>query len=155
MKISLGLSLVIAGVAIVLAMVAGAWWWWNENAAKIAEAGLAASDEGRKAGASLGESGCLDKAVERHRVDDNRTILGTVRTTLFLRACLDASKAEAVFCEGVPAKGEVLATGTWAGNRCANLGFTDPYCAQMFNQIAEYCSSSDRASKLRPAAARP
>jgi hypothetical protein len=155
MKIPLGVSLVIAGVAIVLAMAGGAWWWWKDNAEKLQEAGAAAFDEGRQAGAVLRESGCVDKAVERHRVAENRTLLGSVRTNLFLRACLDSSKSEPAFCDGVPAKGEILSTGLWAGQSCVKLGYTDSYCGQMFTQISEYCSSPERASKLRPAAVKP
>jgi hypothetical protein len=155
MKIPFGLALIIAGVAIVLAMAGGAWWWWKDNAEKLQEAGTVAFDEGRKAGAKLREGGCVARAIERHRIDENRTLLGSVRTNLFLRACLDASRLEAAFCDGVPAKGEILSLGLWAGQSCAKAGFADAYCGQMFSQVAEYCSSPERASKLRPPAAKP
>lgn len=154
-RISLGVSLIIAGVMIVVAMAGGIWWWWKDNAEKLQEAGMVAFDEGRQAGAGLRESGCVEKAAERHRVDANRSVFGTVRTNLFFRACLDASQPEAKFCDGVPAQGEMLATGLWAGQRCAKLGFTDSYCAQILSQVVEYCSSPVRASKARSPAAKP
>ena len=155
MKLSLGPVLAIAGVLSVAAMAGGAWWWWTENREKLQDAGAAAFDEGRKAGATLRESGCVDKAIERHRVAENRTIFGTIRTNLFFRACLDASQAEAAFCDGVPEKGELVATGVWAGQSCLKAGFTDSYCGQIFSQIGEYCSSAERASKQRPPAVKP
>jgi len=150
MKLSFGLTLAIAGVAVVLAMAGGIWWWWNDNAEKLQESGTVAFDEGRKAGATLRESGCVDKAVERHRIDENRSVFGTVRTNLFLRACLDVSEPEAKFCDGVPAQGEIVSMGLWSGQSCAKRGFTDAYCAQVFSQIADYCFSPERASKLKP-----
>jgi hypothetical protein len=154
MRISLGPALAIAVVAIVLGIVGGAWWWWSENADKLKDAGEAVFEEGRKAGMALRESGCVEKALERHRVAENRSILGTIRTNLFLRACLDASGPEAAFCDGVPAKGEIMAIGVWAGQRCLKAGFTDTYCGQIFSQLTDYCSSSERASK-RPPIAKP
>jgi hypothetical protein len=151
MKIALGPALAIGGVVIVAAMAGGAWWWWKQNAERLEEAAAAAYDEGRKVGAALEERGCVDRAVERHRIADNRSILGTVRTNLFFRACLEASKVEAAFCEGVPAQGEMVATGVWAGQQCIKAGFTDSYCGQIFSQIPDYCASGERAGKLKPA----
>ena len=152
MKLSLGPVIAIAGVVIVAAMAGGAWWWWTVNQEKLQDLGAAAFDEGRRTGATLRESGCMDKAVERHRIADNRSILGTVHTNLFFRACLDASQPEAAFCEGVPAKGEMVATGVWAGRQCLKAGFTDSYCGQIFSQIPDYCASPERAGKLKAAA---
>src|SRR5260221_28637 len=107
------------------ALGAAAWWWWQKNAASFKEASQAFMLDGQKAGAALGESGCVAKAVARHGESENRTFIQSINTALFLRGCLDESKAEAKFCEGVPSKEEILSYALWAAQSCANLGFTD------------------------------
>jgi hypothetical protein len=138
----------IAAVALVTAVAIGAWWWWKENAEQLKESAKAAYAEGRRAGAALGERECFARAVTRHSDKSHQTILESVRTNLILRGCLDTSRVETKFCDGVQAKDNVLSHATWAAQSCANLGFTDSYCPQMMGQLAEYCSSQKRAAKL-------
>ena len=103
--------------------------------------------QGTRDGAALSESGCVDKAVERHRDSDNRSIAGAIKTSLYLRTCLDASKPEPKFCEGVPSKDETATYALWTAQRCTSLGFTDYYCPNVVGQIADYCASAKRAKK--------
>ena len=146
-KISLGLALVIAGVAVVVTVVIGGWWWWKENAERLKESAKAAYAEGERAGATLGERDCLARAVTRHSDGNNQAILESVRTNLILRGCLDSSRVESRFCDGVQPKDELLSHATWAAQSCASFGFTDPYCPQMMGQLADYCHSQKRAEK--------
>jgi hypothetical protein len=145
---SLLLAIVLAGLAIVVAVAIGAWWWWKENAEQLKESAKAAYAEGQRAGANLSESDCLARAVTRHGNKDNQTILESIRSNLIFRGCLDTSKVERKFCDGVQPKDDLLSHATWAAQSCANVGFTDSYCPQMMGQLAEYCSSQKRAAKL-------
>lgn len=129
-------------------MVVGAWWWRGRNAEQLKESAKASYLEGQRAGAALNESGCLTRAIARHKDAENQTFVESIRTNLNLRGCLDASKADPKFCDGVPAKDDVLSLVAWVAQSCANLGFTDSYCGQLMTQISEYCSSQNRTSKL-------
>ena len=148
MKLPLGPTIAVAGVMIVAAMGTGAWWWWQQNAENLKEAAKASYVEGQVAAARLDETGCAAAATRRHGDSENQTILGSVRTTLFLRGCLEASKVDVKFCADVPANDETLAVATWAAQRCMSQGFTDSYCHHVMRQIPEYCSSPKRTSKL-------
>jgi len=134
--------------ALVLIVAGAGYWWWQKNAAGMMEAANAAMLDGRKRGAAMEESGCVTEAVGRHKADTNPSIAGSVKNGLFLRGCLDASKAQAKFCEGVPAKGNAVQIGVWAGQACAGAGLSDTYCPSLMQQVAEYCSSQARTSKL-------
>jgi len=149
LKIPLSPAIAIAGVAIIGATLAGAWWWWQQNAERLKESARASYAEGRRAGAALTESGCLAAAFERHRDPQNQAFAESIRTNLILRGCLDVSRVEAAFCEGVPAKDNVVTLGAWAAQRCISLNFADSYCSQILTQVAKHCASPERALKLR------
>src|SRR5262245_5213629 len=130
MKIPLGPTIAVTGLAIVAAMVTGGWWWWQNNARKLGEAANEAYAEGRRAGARQGEKGCVGEALARHADQQSQTIVGTIRNGLVLRGCLETSKAEAKFCDGVPPEDEIFARATWATQSCAGAGLGDSYCPQ-------------------------
>ena len=148
MKIPLGLTIALGGIVIVAAMGFGGWWWWNENAEQLTESAKGAYLEGQRAGSALDEPGCLAGAFAKHGDKENQTLLGTIRTSLFLRGCLDTSKPDPKFCAGVPPKDEVLALAAWSAQRCANQDLTDSYCGHLMAQVSEYCSSNTRTAKL-------
>jgi hypothetical protein len=134
---------------VLLLIVAGAgYWWWQKNAAGMIEAGKLAMEDGHKRGMTMEESGCVTEAVSRHKAEASPSIGGSVKNGLFLRGCLDASKPQAKFCEGVPAKSNAVQVGLWAGQICQGAGLNDPYCPSLMQQVAEYCASPKRTSKL-------
>lgn len=138
--------MVIAGITIVAAVGVSAWWWW-QNTDHLKELGKASYLEGQRAGAVLDETGCVTKAIAQHSDKENKTLLESVRTNVFLRGCLDASKADVKFCAGVPLKDGLLPLATSLAQSCANQG-TDSYCGPLLSQISEYCPSQNRTSKL-------
>ncbi len=136
----LGMALLIGG---------GIWYWWSQNASEFLDAGATAMNEGQVMGRGTDESGCMTAAVERHKADGSQRMGAAVRNNLWLTACLEASKAKDKFCEGVPAQDSLLAVGTWAATSCVQQGFSDPYCGNLFAVVAKYCSSPQRAEKLK------
>ena len=132
----------------------GAWYWWKHHSAEFLESGKAAMTEGQAAGRRLDEGACMVLAIDRHKADWNRTMASAVRNNLWLSGCLDASRAQEKFCDGVPAKDDVVGAGLWAASSCARHGFSDSYCGNLFSSAVKYCGSAQRAEKLRPGTAR-
>jgi hypothetical protein len=131
----------------VLAIGGGAWYWWRHHSAEFLEAGRAAIEDGRKSGASLEEGGCVIHAVERHKGE--RSMTSAIRNSVWLNGCLDTSKPQQGFCDGVPSQDNPISVGVWAANTCVQYGVADPYCHTLFQEVSKYCSSPARAGKTR------
>jgi hypothetical protein len=141
------LILGLIAIAGLLAIGAGAWYWWKHHSADFLEGGKAVMEDGRKSGERLLESGCVAQAVARHKAGPG--MASTVRNSVWLTACLDTSGPQADFCIGVPTPENPVAVGMWAANICAQYGLTDPYCSSIFNNVATYCASSARGTKMK------
>jgi hypothetical protein len=148
-KLFLTLGLVaVVGVA---AIVGAAWYWWKKNGTEFVETTKAAMDEGHESGRQLKESECLDLAVEKHKAEASDTFNGAVRNSLWLTACLEASQPQQKFCADVPAETEFIKLSIWVSQSCSQRNLSDPYCQTLFQNVAKYCSSPERAEKLRSA----
>jgi hypothetical protein len=143
------LFLMLGLIAVVglLALGGGAWYWWKHHSAEFLEAGTAAIEDGRKSGASLQESGCVAQVVARHKSGPGMT--STIRNSVWLSGCLDTSSPQADFCDGVPSPENPVAVGVWAAGACIQHGLGDPYCSNLFQNVATYCASSARTGKMR------
>jgi hypothetical protein len=152
MPMSSGVKLLLILLAIaaagILAIGAGAWYWWSHHSKDFLESGKAVMLEGQAAGRKLDEAACVAFAVDRHRKDGAGSMGASVRNNLWLTGCLEASRPQPKFCEGVPSYDSAVAVGTWAGLSCAQQGLSDPYCGNLYGGVAKYCSSPARARKL-------
>jgi hypothetical protein len=146
-KVLLLLIAVVLGLATLVA--GGAWYWWKQNSADLLESGSTAMNEGNKHGSAADEAGCIAAVVERHKADGARQLGASVRNSLWLTACLEASKVKDKFCNDVPHGDSIVAVGTWSATSCVQHGFSDPYCGNLFAAAAKYCSSPMRAQKLK------
>jgi len=136
---------VLAGLALLLA--GGVRYVWAVHGDHILAAGKASMDEGRQDGLSLGESGCLADALQRHGSESTVSFTSSVSNGLRLSGCLESSGTEARFCDRVPALGEILTAATWANAACTLQGFSDPSCPNIFQSVVRYCASAGRADK--------
>jgi hypothetical protein len=144
-KLFLILGLIAVGGVVLIG--GGVWYWWKHHSAEFLEAGKATLADGRKSGESLEESGCVIHAVERHKADGS---MGSViRNSVWLSGCLDTSKPQQGFCDGVPSEDNPFAVGVWAAGACVHYGLADPYCHTLFQEVSKYCSSPARSGKTR------
>ena len=146
----LGKLLLILGLVAVggLALIGGgAWYWWKHYGTEMLEAGAATLEDGRKSGEQLQEAACVSLAVDRHKSGPG--LASTVRNSLWLSGCLDTSRPQADFCDGVPNEANPLAVGTWTAGACVQRGLADPYCSSLLQAVAKYCSSGARSEKLK------
>jgi hypothetical protein len=91
----------------------------------------------------------MSAAIERHRQDWRISLASSVDNTLRLTGCLETSRVSADFCVSVPDADSSLRLGIWTAARCSSLGFSDPFCGQLFQAVAHYCASPKRAAKLK------
>lgn len=150
------LFLILAGIAVggLLLMGGGAWYWWDRNKDKWIDSAKATVADGQRTGSRVEEAACVALALERHKSDRKLGITTAVEHGLWLTGCLDASKPQRRFCDGVPPQDNPVAIGVWSAAACARHGHTDPYCHTLFQTVSKYCSSASRAGKIEIGAPR-
>jgi uncharacterized membrane protein YhaH (DUF805 family) len=135
--------------AMMLVLAGAVRYVWAAHGGNILAAGKASMAHGRQAGLSLSESGCLADALRRHRTDNPLSLMSSVSNGLRLSGCLQASHLEARFCEGVPPQEHTFAAAAWGHAACAQQGFPDPFCQNIYQAVVRYCASADRGDKPR------
>ena len=135
--------------AVAIAVVGGGYWFFKHQAADFFKETQAAAAEARKAGANMSEVLCFDRAAERLKTPAGRSISGSIRNSVVLTACMQASQPIASFCDGVPEYGNILSGAVWEAKTCAAIdeGGAE-YCTHLVREVAKYCSSPLRAAKL-------
>jgi len=146
-KLILTISTIV--LAVLLCIGGGAWYWWQKNSAELIESGKAAMSEGRLIGTNVDESGCVSRAFDNHKADWNRSFSSSIKNSLWLSGCLEASKVQEKFCVDVPSQNEIVAVGVWSGVTCSQNGMSDSYCPNLLQNVAKYCSSGQRSEKIR------
>lgn len=142
-------SVVVAGLVALVGAGLYAWHWWGEHSDELVKGTMAAFDEGRKAGTSTDERGCMHNAFEqRERRDKDPKVFNQMRLQLWLVSCLDAAQALPEFCAEVPAADNPFKLAWWSNAECVKRGDVTTECAALYQSQGEYCSSNERRAKL-------
>jgi hypothetical protein len=138
----------IVGVVIVvlIAGVAGLGVYvWKKHGPALVETGKQGMEEGRAFGEGTDNQGCVDEGVARERKAVGFGEL--MKSGIFLRSCLDASRPTPNFCDGVPGALQFVKTAEWRKAQCDKYGFgQDQQCQQLFQQVQQFCEQQ-RARK--------
>jgi hypothetical protein len=145
-------AIVIGVLFAVLVLVAGVGaYWWHRNGQTVVASARTALSDGHRRGLAVDEAGCLAEALERYRGDRDGSMGEVVSRSLWLNGCLGSSRVAASFCEGVPPAREFLNLAAWVTAACQQAGASGQGCQSLYQEVATYCSSPQRAAK----AARP
>ena len=144
------LAKTVAIVATVAAVVCGsAWFWWSQNSAEFLANGKAQLEKGRLAGRALDEPGCVALAAAALDGDAGNSMVAGISNSLELSGCLETSRGLRRFCEEIPSRTEIFATGQWVANVCNQIGYgSNTSCQTMLQRIPEYCASEKRSKKM-------
>jgi len=123
----------------ILVAVGVGWYWWSHHGQELIAAGKAAHQEGQGFGKSTDNTGCLNEALSRRKKSSGFGDM--IANSLFLKACLGASRPTESFCDEVPKKGDIMKSAAWQVERCAAIAPKDQGCNQLFGQVQEYCDS--------------
>ena len=156
----LKILLIIGGliVALVIVTVVAGVIIARKYGPQLVEVGKKSIEEGEEFGRGTDNEGCLNEAVAR-----NRRVGGfgdAVKNTLFLPACLEASRPTPGFCDGVPRPFEFVRGAQWQLQQCRRYGLRpEQQCAQIFQQVQQFCerphARPDAAPDNSNAAAEP
>ncbi|MCA1592149.1 MAG: hypothetical protein LC754_05765, partial [Acidobacteria bacterium] len=84
-------------VLLVAGVVSFGVYVWRQHGPQLIESGKQTLTEGSEYGKTTDNQGCLTEGVARHRQSQGFGDL--IKTNLFLRACLDASRPTPGFCD--------------------------------------------------------
>jgi len=132
--------LIIGGLLVVLLIVAviGGVYLVRRYGPEMVEAGKQTISEGQEYGRRSDNEGCLNEAIDRHNRSDGFT--GMIKTNLFLRSCLEASRPTPGFCDSVPRQTEFLKSAQWQMAQCGRYNLTtEKQCGQLFQQVQQFC----------------
>jgi hypothetical protein len=137
------LAVVIIFVLLGVAVIVGGVVWWSRNKDKLIGRAKEVMTEGREYGRSTDNQGCVDETVSRYKKDPG--LSSVISSSIFTRACLDASRATPGFCTDVPKATEFMKSGQWRVDQCRKVALSsDSYCQQLFQPVQEFCVRGSR-----------
>ena len=139
------LAVAIIVVLLVVGAVVGGVVWWSRNKDKLMGRAKEVMTEGREFGRSTDNQGCVDETMVRYKKEPG--FASAISSSIFTRACLDASRPTPGFCADVPKPTEFIKSGQWRVERCRSVDLSsDKYCQQLFQPVQEFCERSARKS---------
>jgi hypothetical protein len=104
----------------------------------LVEAGKQTYGEGVEYGRRTDNEGCLNEAIARQARADG---LGDmIKTSVFMRSCLEASRPTPGFCDAAPRQAEFMKSITWRQQQCRRYGLAaEQQCSQLFGQVQQFC----------------
>jgi hypothetical protein len=134
-KVFLWVGAAVLGLLGLLVVGAGTLLYLNKD--RLLTGGRDAIEEGRKFGESATQDACLDEAL---RQAEGKGPFGSIGPNLFLAGCLRSAQESNGFCDDVPPTGEIMASATWRGGRCAEAGRpNDQACVQLMSSVQRHC----------------
>src|ERR1700740_264386 len=124
--------LIVAIVVVVLVVGAvglGVVYFMRNKDAWLAR-GKEVAAEGRNFGNTTDNKGCVDEGVSRYKKGPGFTSI--LSNTIFMRTCLESSKATPGFCDDVPKQTEFIKTAEWGRKQCRLAGLqSDSNCRNL------------------------
>ena len=132
------LSLLLVGVLFIGCAATLLWRYLDGHKDAWIQAGQAASRDGARAGATRDDAQCIDDAFVMFRKDDSR---GALRTRLWTKGCLDASRPADGTCADVPRVDEFVDSVRWITAFCAARGVSNGSngCNGLAQELQAHC----------------
>ena len=132
------LIILLIGILLVVGVIAagGIWFYRNKDALKAKLDTV--TTEARDFGKNTDNQGCVNETISRYKPEPGFT--SAMSNAIFMRVCLDSSRATPGFCESVPKHSEFRRTGQWRKEQCQRAGLEgDSYCESLFTPIQQFC----------------
>ena len=138
--------LLILGVLLVVLLVGAGvvgYYLFRTYGPGLVETTKQTYNEGAEYGRRTDNEGCLNEAVARQARAEGFADL--LKTNLFMRACLEASRPTPGFCDTVPRRTEFMKSVGWQQQQCQRYGLPpEKQCGQLFQQLQQFCEERGR-----------
>ena len=132
------LIILLVGILLVVGVIAagGIWFYRNKDALKAKLDTV--TTEARDFGKNTDNQGCVNESISRYKAEPG--ITSAMSNGIFVRICLDNSRATPGFCESVPKQREFMKTAQWRKEQCRRAGLErDSYCESLFTPVQQFC----------------
>jgi hypothetical protein len=132
------LIILLIGILLVVGIIAagGIWFYRNKDVLKAKLDTI--TTEARDFGKNTDNQGCVNETVSRYKTEPG--ITSAMSNAIFVRICLDNSRATPGFCESVPKQREFTRTAKWRKEQCQQAGLErDSYCESLFTPVQQFC----------------
>jgi hypothetical protein len=132
------LIILLIGILLVVGVIAagGIWFYRNQDALKAKLDTI--TNEARDFGKNTDNQGCVNETISRYKTEPGFT--SAMSNAIFVRVCLDNSRATPGFCESMPKQTEFSRTAQWRKEQCQRAGLErDSYCESLFTPIQQFC----------------
>lgn len=134
------LGVIVIGVLVLVL----AWRFVASHKDEWMSKGKVMEAEGRTAGASLDERGCLQRG--RDRFGSDASIGGRISARLWMKGCLEASTPGTHdLCESAPQPTAFTDMLKWQTSQCT--GNDAALCGDLLQETIKYCASDKRTAK--------
>jgi hypothetical protein len=145
-RVAKAVALVVAAAAILSGV---AWLWWVQNSAEFLANGKAHFEQGRAAGRTLDESGCVARATGALAGEAGSSLTAGIANSVGLSGCLEASRATAGFCDDIPLKTDIFGAAQWIASTCNQMGYAgNTSCTNLIQLLPAHCASPERSRKV-------
>ena len=132
------LIILLIGILLVVGVIAAAGFWFYRNKDALQSKINDITTEARDFGKNTDNQGCVNETISRYKTGPG--ITSAMSNAIFVRICLDNSRATAGFCEGVPKQREFMKTAQWRKEQCQSAGLErDSYCESLFTPVQQFC----------------
>ncbi|MCG8671115.1 MAG: hypothetical protein MI867_17040 [Pseudomonadales bacterium] len=114
--------------------------WWQSNHDEVLQAVDQAMLEGETIGKDSSDAECLQTYLDIMR--DCREMTCSIQNQVFLKACLEHSRATGTLCAQTPSQSELIQLAKWASKLCLDSNIQNSHCAAGLQEVAIYCSAS-------------
>lgn len=141
----LKIILIIFGIfaLVVVGLSVTGYYWFRAHGAELRKSTEKLRADGERFGTGKTASACLDESLAR--VKRAPGILDQVGTQIFYTSCVSHAAPSPELCTGIPAEGEIFASGRWAAAQCEKRGMPKSQgCAQLYNVVLVECRKTSR-----------
>ncbi len=127
-------------VLLVVGAGLGAAHYFTGNKERFQAMGKNAINDGQAFGQAHTQRECLLEAL--NRLDACDTLVCEVGVNVFFGAAARVATPSAGFCDGVPARSEIMKSAAWEVSTCQELGHPVPRCQRLLNVFFDLCAPS-------------
>ena len=130
--------IVVGAIVLLVALLIGGFaWWLSSNRDELKAMGDRAKAEATEFSRGRNGEACLAEGLRQLGACDG--LICTVKTRVFLTACLEAAEPSPNLCEGTPASDSIIDSVKWRRNRCAEVHLDTGDCQSLFGEIQDFC----------------
>lgn len=134
------LIILMVGILLVVGVIAAGGIWFYRNKDVLKAKLDTVTTEARDFGKNTDNQGCVTESISRYKAEPG--ITSAMSNAIFVRVCLDNSRATPGFCESVPKQREFMKTAQWRREQCQRAGLEgDSYCESLFTPVQQFCDT--------------